>query len=51
LQQAHCEQAGDLFAQGLKPSDVAQQLGISRATAFRYQKQWKEESQYVPDEE
>lgn len=38
------ERAGQMFEEGLKPSDVMEELDISRATAFRWQKQWRNES-------
>src|SRR5262249_7668355 len=40
---AHYEAAVELLAEGVRPQDVAAELGISRSQAFRYQKQARAE--------
>jgi hypothetical protein len=42
LEASGYEKAAALFAEGYKPRDVVEELGVSRPTAFRYQKQFRE---------
>ena len=43
LEDAQQSRADALFEDGCKATDVAQDLGVSRATAYRMQKKWKQE--------
>ena len=36
--------AAEMFDDGLKASDVQEELNVSRATAYRWQKEWRQES-------
>ena len=38
------KRARQMYEEGLKPTDVMEELDVSRATAFRWQKQWRNES-------
>jgi putative DNA primase/helicase len=42
------EKAAVLFAEGYDPLGVKEELGVSRATAFRYQKQFRESQSHSP---
>ncbi len=38
------ERARAMFEEGLKAMDIVDELDVSRATAFRWQKQWRTEA-------
>ncbi len=38
------ERARQMFEEGLRPTDILEELDVSRATAFRWQKQWRTDS-------
>jgi hypothetical protein len=42
IQKQSFEKAAELFDEGCDLLAVMQELGLSRATAFRYRKRWKE---------